>query len=78
MSKPIDELRDLVASGEFHHATYRSHGTVWEGLWFYRRDADGFRGFTMAGSVPKNDPDLEEAFILVRHSGISVGAYGEG
>lgn len=76
--KPIDTLRALLASGEFHHATYRDLGTVWEGLWVYRKDGDGFRGYVPATSVGKDDPDLDEAFRLCSGTGISVGKYGGG
>ena len=75
---PLDTLRALLASGEFHHATYRCQGTVWEGLWFYRRSADGFHGYDVAGCVPRGDPDLDAAHALVAHTGISVGSYGRG
>ena len=77
-SKPIETLRALLASGEFHHATYRCLGTVWEGLWFYRKSTDGFRGYEPAGCVGKNDPDLDAAHTACAGTGISVGAYGSG
>jgi hypothetical protein len=75
---PLQELRELIASGEFHHATYRNIGTVWEGLWFYRRDPQGRRGFSVAGCVNKADADIDAAHELVRGSGVSVGSYGNG
>lgn len=75
---PLQELQDLIARGELHHVTYRNLGTVWEGLWFYRRSNDGLRGFEVAGAVGKNDPDLEAAEEACRGLGISFGAYGEG
>jgi hypothetical protein len=73
----LESLKSLLASGEFHHATYRCIGTVWEGLWFYRK-GNGPRGFTVAGCVNKTSPDLEAAMELVRHTGVSVGSYGNG
>jgi hypothetical protein len=77
--KPIEQLKELLASGEFHHATYRNQGTLWEGLHIYRKKEDGFLGYTHSGIIfGKNDPDLEEAYQLVRHTGVSVGAYGSG
>lgn len=79
--KPIDQLRALLESGEFHHATYRCQGTVHEGLWFYRKDPAGFRGYDVAGCVSKmldTAEDLDAAHALVAHTGISVGAYGGG
>jgi hypothetical protein len=76
--KPIEQLRQLLGSGEFHHATYRSKGTVWEGLWFYNRDVNGFRGYCAFGCVRKDDPDFNQAMELVRSTGMSVGSYGAG
>ena len=73
----LDDLQQLLDSGEFHHATYRDFGTVWEGLWIYRRDAD-FRGFWPAGMFNKNSPDLPQAENMVRHTGVSVGSFGNG
>ncbi len=75
---PFEELKALVESGEFHHATYRNRGTVWEGLWFYRKDPAGLRGFSVVGCVSKSDPDTERAYDLLRGTGISVGSYGNG
>lgn len=80
MNEHLEQLRALVESGEFHHATYRCRGTVWEGLWFYRRDPAAPRGFSVAGCVNSGlDADaLDAAFALVRGTGISVGSYGNG
>jgi hypothetical protein len=77
-NKSIDNLRESLASGRFHHATYRCIGTVWEGLWWYEKDADGFRGYSVAGCVNKADPAINEAHELVCGTGVSVGAYGQG
>lgn len=74
--RPIEVLRALVSSGELHHATYRCLGTVWEGLWCYRRSADGFRGYEPAVCITKDDPDLDEAHRLV--PSVHVGCYGGG
>ena len=71
-------LRDLVERGNFHHATYRCQGSLWEGLWFYRRKPDGFRGYEVAGCILKDDPDLDEAYKLVAGTGVSLGSYGNG
>ena len=76
--KPIDLLRETLADGTFHHATYRNIGTLWEGLWFYVKDPTGFRGFSVAGCVYKNDPEIDAAYALVRGTGVSVGSYGRG
>ena len=73
----IKELKDLLASGEFHHATYRDFGTVWEGLWIYRK-CDGLRGFKPALCFFKGNPELPAAENLVRGTGISVASYGNG
>lgn len=73
----LEQLKALLESGQFHHATYRNSGTLWEGLWIYVK-CDGFRGFGPAGSFLKDSPELDVAHELVRHTGISVGAYGRG
>ncbi len=75
---PLEKLQGALESGQFHHATYRNFGTVWEGLWFYVKDSEGFRGYTVLGCVNKSDPDLEAAHALVRGTGVSVGSYGRG
>lgn len=76
----LDKLREMLADGTFHHATYRNQRTVWEGLYIYRRDPDGMRGFSlvMAFSKYMNDPDLPAAEELVNGTGVSLGAYGAG
>lgn len=73
----LEELKRLMESGEFHHATYRDKGTLWEGLWVYRR-YNGLRGFEPAGAFLKGNIDAEAAWELVRGTGVSVGAYGQG
>jgi hypothetical protein len=74
----LEILKDLLTSGEFHHATYRNHCTLWEGLWIYRKDANGFQGYVPAGAFFKDSNDLDAAHALVRKTGISLGAYGQG
>lgn len=74
----VQELKDLMERGEFHHASYRDQGTIWEGLWIYANNEDGFRGFTVVGSFFKDDPELNAAYDLVRKSGVSLGSYGNG
>jgi hypothetical protein len=71
----LNELKSLQASGAFHHATYRNFGTLWEGLWIYGKH-EGCRGFDIAGSFPKNHPELEDAIQACK--GHSVGSYGKG
>ena len=74
----LDELRAMRADGTFHHATYRNHGTLWEGLWIYGKAENGFRGYAPVGCFGKDNPDLATAETLVRGTGISVGAFGNG
>lgn len=75
----LTQLRVLLDSGRFHHATYRDHGKLWEGLHIYERDDNGFNGYKMAGfSFLKNDPELDLAYEMLRHTGVSVGSYGRG
>jgi hypothetical protein len=74
----LDELKALKESGQFHHATYRDIGTIWEGLRIYVRRHDGFRGFSPHGVFGKDHPDLKAAEEMVRDAGISVGSYGSG
>jgi hypothetical protein len=73
----LQELQALVADGQFHHATYRNLGTIWEGLWIYR-NYDGLRGFEPCMCFPKGDADLDRAYEELRGTGISLGAYGQG
>ncbi len=81
----LEQLRALIASGEFHHATMRiGRGRCWDGLYIYRKDANGFNGFALvdsfgywtAGSVEHKTQD--EAYALVKNTGVSMGAYGQG
>jgi hypothetical protein len=74
----ILELVRLQEEGTFHHATYRNSGTLWEGLYIYRKDPSALRGFLIAGVFPASDPSLHKAEDLCRGTGISVGAYGKG
>ncbi len=73
----ITELKALVDSGEFHHATYRNQGSIWEGLYIYKR-YHGLRGFDVAGQFGKGSAELSAAHDLVAHTGVSVGEYGGG
>jgi hypothetical protein len=82
----LDDLRALIASGNFHHATVRvGRGRCWDGLYIYERasGADSFRGFKLAGSFSygwgdRESPEMAAAHDLVRHAGPSFGSYGEG
>ena len=73
----LEQLKSLMDSGEFHHATYRDQGTLWEGLWIYKR-YNGLRGFEPAICFGKNDPNLHAAEDMVRGTGVSLWAYGCG
>lgn len=74
----IQILKQLHDSGQFHHATYRNIGKVWEGLYIYRKSTTGLRGFELAGCFNAHmDKDaLKEAESMIRR--ISVGSYGNG
>lgn len=74
----IDELKALKASGRFHHATYRDIGTIWEGLYIYANSHYGLHAFELEGCFGKDNVELEAAYDVVRSSGVSVGAYGNG
>lgn len=78
MPTALQQLKALIASGDFHHATYRCIGSLWEGLWFYRQSPNSFRGFEEAGCVLSGDPDMDAAHEVVKGFGISVGSYGGG
>lgn len=74
----LQDLKDILDAGRFHHATYRNFGTVWEGLHIYVIDPKGMRGFSLAGSFNRRDPNLKAAEDMVAHTGVSIGAFGEG
>lgn len=78
MISKLEQLKVALADGSFHHATYRNIGNLWEGLYIYRNDDAGMRGFSILTSFGKDDPDLPAAEAMVRHTGVSVGAFGEG
>lgn len=69
----VQMLKDLIASGEFHHATYRDYGTIWEGLYIYKKQDNRFNGFTLAGRFDKDECD--EAYAVVRSTGVYEGSY---
>jgi hypothetical protein len=76
--RTLADLSACLADGRFHHATYRDLNTIWEGLYVYLREDNGFNGFTVGGCFGKSNPDLDAAHELVRHTGVSLGARGEG
>ena len=73
----IDQLKKVMSSGQFHHATYRYDFA--RGLHIYTNDPKGFRGFDYAGAFSEYDPlVLAYAYQLTRRTGISLGSYGNG
>ena len=75
----LDQLKALMESGEFHHATYRQLGTIWEGLYIYVNDPDPkWVGYRLVGSFNKSDGFADAAYDLVRHTGVSLGSRGNG
>lgn len=70
----LDDVRDLVASGRFHHATVRTIGMP--RIWVYAKNPDGFRGYTLVGSIADTVGN-HNYFISIGH-GVSVGSYGVG
>lgn len=72
----VEQLKSLMASGEFHHATYRNANTVWEGLYIYRKSKTGLRGFEYTGAFNKTSAELIQAMNLAGPTGISYGFYG--
>ena len=73
----LDELRRIIDDGEFHHATYRDIGRLFEGLVIYVKH-DGPVGFKPVWRFGKDSPDLDGAEEMVKHTGISVGSFGRG
>ena len=75
----LETLKQLLESSQFDHATYRNIGTLWEGLWIYRKTTCAV-GFEPAGCFSKNDPqELQDAaYDMVRMTGVSVGSRGNG
>lgn len=75
----IEQLKELMKSGRFHHATYR-HDFA-RGLHVYGQDDKGFRGFNYVGAFSETltQPHvLAYAYHLVRKTGVSLGSYGQG
>lgn len=78
-STKIQQLRLLLDEHKFHHATYRDQGRLWEGLFIYPNDPNGFCGYGGPCLVfGKEDLDLSAAQDMVKHLGTSLGAYGKG
>jgi hypothetical protein len=76
MSDKLTQLTKLMEDGLFHHATYRDLNSIWEGLYIYPK-ADGAFGAPCI-VFHKDDPQLQQAHQVVKHTGVSVGAFGRG
>lgn len=75
----LEQLKALMDSGQFHHATYREVNTIWEGLYIYKKDPDPkWVGYRLAGSFNKADGNLDAAQDIVCGTGVSFGAFGRG
>jgi len=74
----INELKKLMDSGEFHHATMRVDFA--RGLHIYAKDDNKFNGFKPVGyfsSVYEKEL-CDEAYQITRKTGVSLGSYGQG
>ena len=80
-AEKIAALKTLLAEGRFHHATHRTGSGLWNGLWIYEND-DPSSPFPYKPALCFYDSEgraqQDEAYSLVRHTGISVGARGQG
>lgn len=74
----LSQLQALIDSGDFHHATYRNQGTLWEGLWIYKKSDTGFNGYEPVANFSKSSPDCDAAHEICAGTGISLGSYGQG
>jgi hypothetical protein len=75
----LEQLKTLMDSGRFHHATYRQLGTIWEGLYIYERDDDPkWVGYRLVGSFNKSEATADAAYDIVRSTGVSLGSRGNG
>ena len=81
MSK-IDALKEMLAEGRFHHATHRHSGpTLWHGLYVYEKDDPNgerfFQRYKLAITF-YDGPEEQEAYALVRHTGVCAVSYTAG
>lgn len=80
----IEALKTLMNEGRFHHATHRTGSGLWNGLWIYEKTGvDGgrfFEQYTPAFCFFDSDgrERQDTAYAIVRTTGVSVGAYGQG
>ena len=72
----IAELKCLLSSGHFHHATYRTDFARGLHIYRYSLDTDGAWGFQYVGMFPEGDKEVcKEAYDLVSRTGVYEGAY---
>lgn len=70
----IDKLKDLIASGKFHHSTTRTE--MARGLHIYAKPPPGYPwGFEYVGMFSDSDPaTLDQAYAVLREMGAG-GSY---
>lgn len=76
----FNELKDIMASGKFHHATHRYDGCL-SGLWIYTKATEaegGFRGFKLSGKIDNDSIFADAAHQMISQTGYSTGYYGGG
>lgn len=71
----IEELKILMESGNFYHATMRTDFA--RGLHIYAKEDNKFNGFKPVGyfSSVYNKEECDEAYKIVRGTGIYEGSY---
>jgi hypothetical protein len=71
----LQDLKSLLAAGDFHHATQRHD--IAPGLHIYRKGGPyAFRGYSHVGYFSDSDKDLiRAAHELVRKTGVYEGTY---
>ena len=69
----LDNLKAIIAAGDFHHATYRTDFA--RGLHIYTKSNARGWGFGYAGMISEHSPECDEAYKLVRSSGVYEGSY---
>lgn len=77
----IEQLKKLMDSGEFHHATYRTDFARGLHIYSKAKPNSGFRGFEYAGAfseVCDHKHIIDKAYNMVRNTGVSLGSYGNG
>lgn len=74
----LEQLKTLMDSGEFHHATMRTDFA--RGLHIYAKEDNKFNGFKPVGyfSSVYNKEECDKAYEMTRKTGISINAYGRG